>query len=178
VQQIVAGRGLLADAREGSERAFESLLAPLIDPGYRLACGMLHDGNAANDAVQEAALKAWRKLGQLQTAEKARSWFLGIVANECRNARRLKWKTGVTLGLPPLHERSHEERVLGGTDIERAIAKLKHEDRAVVILFFYLDLPLEEVASVTGTSVAAARARLYRAIRKLRPDLEIEEALK
>jgi RNA polymerase sigma-70 factor (ECF subfamily) len=68
--------------------------------------------------------------------------------------------------------------VLGGTDIERAIAKLKHEDRAVVILFFYLDLPLEEVASVTGTSVAAARARLYRAIRKLRPDLEIEEALK
>jgi RNA polymerase sigma-70 factor, ECF subfamily len=49
---------------------------------------MLHDAPAAEDAVQEASLIAWRKLGRLQDQSRLRAWFLGIVANECRNARR------------------------------------------------------------------------------------------
>jgi DNA-directed RNA polymerase specialized sigma24 family protein len=47
----------------------------------------------------------------------------------------------------------------------------------VVVLYFYVDLPLEEVAVVVGSSVGAARARLYRAVKRLRPDLETQEAL-
>jgi RNA polymerase sigma-70 factor, ECF subfamily len=177
VVQTLADLSLLAHAREGSDRAFESLLGPVIEPGYRLACGMLRDEQAAHDVVQESALKAWRKLGQLQAEERILPWFLGIVANECRNARRLKWTASVTLGLPEVEAKSQEEHVLRGTDLRRALGKLKHEDRAVVVLFFYLDLPLEQVAAITGCSVAAARARLYRTIHKLRPDLEIQEAV-
>jgi DNA-directed RNA polymerase specialized sigma24 family protein len=48
----------------------------------------------------------------------------------------------------------------------------------VVVLYFYLDMPLEEVAAIMGSSTGAARARLYRAISKLRPGVAIEEALK
>src|SRR5215467_1193369 len=174
---MLADRTLLADALEGSERAFEGLLGPVIEPGYRLACGMLTDEHAAHVVVQESAVKAWRKLGKLEAEEKILPWFLGIVANECRNARRLKWTSSVTLGLPDVEAKSHEERVLRGSDLRRALGRLKHQDRAVVVLFFYLDMPLEQVALITGSSVAAARARLYRSIQKLRPDLEIQEAL-
>jgi RNA polymerase sigma-70 factor, ECF subfamily len=162
-----------------SERTFADLLTPLIEPGFRLALGMLHDPSAAEDAVQEASLTAWRKLARIQDRTRLRAWFLGVVANNCRNTRRRKWVADVRLGLPDqLAVVSSEETSLRATDLRRAVARLRHEDRLVVVLYFYLDMPLEDVAAVTGSSVAAARARLYRSIQRLRPELAIEEALK
>lgn len=176
--QQVAGVGTLGAASSAGEQAFTDLLVPLVQSGYRLACAMLHDSQAAQDVVQDASLTAWRKFGRLEDREHARSWFLGIVANECRNARRKKWVVGVTLGLPSrLSVRSAEERIVEGEDVRRALARLRHKDRLVVALFFYLDMPLEEVAAVVGDSVGATRARLYRSIQRLRPDLGLEEAL-
>jgi len=72
---------------------------------------------------------------------------------------------------------STEEATLRGADLRRAISRLGHDDRLVVVLYFYLDLPVDEVATVAGSSVGATRARLYRAIRKLRPDVAVEEEL-
>jgi RNA polymerase sigma-70 factor, ECF subfamily len=162
-----------------SERTFADLLTPLIEPGFRLAVGMLHDPSAAEDAVQEASFTAWRKLGRIQDQDRLRAWFLGVVANKCRNARRRKWVADVRLGLPEqLSVVSGEERSLRGTDLRRAIARLRHAARLVVVLYFYLDMPLEDVAAVARTSVAAARARLYRSVQRLRPELAIEEALR
>ena len=65
-----------------------------------------------------------------------------------------------------------------GADLRRAIMRLRHRDRLVVALFFYLDLPIEDVAVVVGDSVSATRGRLYRSIKRLRPDVDLEEALK
>jgi RNA polymerase sigma factor (sigma-70 family) len=162
-----------------SERTFADLLTPLIEPGFRLALGMLHDPQAAEDAVQEASFTAWRKLGRIQDQSRLRSWFLGVVANKCRNARRRKWVADVRLGLPEqLAVVSGEESSLRGTDLRRAVAHLRHDDRLVVVLYFYLDMPLEDVATVAGISVGAARARLYRSVRRLRPELAIQEALR
>jgi DNA-directed RNA polymerase specialized sigma24 family protein len=102
-----------------------------------------------------------------------------VVANNCRNARRRKWVADVRLGLPEqLSVVSGEERSLRGTDLRRAIARLRHEDRLVVVLYFYLDMPLEDVAAVARCSVGAARARLYRSVQRLRPELAVEEALR
>lgn len=165
-------------ASPAGERDFADLLRPLIEPGFRLALAMLHDRQAAEDAVQEASFTAWRKLARMQDAGRLRPWFLGVVANKCRHARRNKWVAGVSLGLPDqLSVISPEERTLRGADLRRAMARLPHEDRLVVVLYFYLDMPLEEVAAVAGSSVGAARARLYRSIKRLRPDLSIQEAL-
>jgi RNA polymerase sigma-70 factor, ECF subfamily len=162
-----------------SERTFADLLSPLIEPGFRLALGMLHDPSAAEDAVQEASFTAWRKLARIQDRGRLRAWFLGVVANKCRNARRRKWVADVRLGLPEqLSVVSGEERSLSGTDLRRAIARLRHEDRLVVVLYFYLDMPLEDVAAVARTSVGAARARLYRSVQRMRPELAVEEALR
>jgi RNA polymerase sigma-70 factor, ECF subfamily len=167
-----------SSAGVASEAAFAELLRPLIDPGFRLALAMLHDAQAAEDAVQEASFTAWRKLGRMQDKGRLRPWFLGVVANKCRNARRKRWVASVDLGLPEeLSVKSAEDRTLRGADLRRAVARLRHEDRLVVVLYFYLDMPLDEVAAVTGSSSGAARARLYRALKKLRPDLAIQEAL-
>lgn len=161
-----------------SERAFTDLIAPLMHPAYGLARAMLHDSAAAEDAVQEALLRAWRKVERLDDQSRLRPWFLGIVANECRNARRKRWITRVRIGLPiGLATSSHEDRSVRRQDLLHALRRLGHKDRLVVSLYFYLDMPLDEVAAVMGTSVAAARRRLYRAIARLRPDIAIQEAL-
>ena len=103
------------------EQTFADLLQPLIEPGFRLALAMLHDPQAAEDAVQEASFTAWRKVARMQDQGKLRPWFLGVVANKCRNARRTKWVAGVSLGLPEqLSVVSAEEPTLRGTDLRRA----------------------------------------------------------
>src|SRR4029077_3608087 len=92
---LPAAMTLLQAAKQGDDGAFEVLLQPLLEPGYRLARGMLQDHHAAQGTVQEAAFKAWRKLRQLRDGSEMRPWFLGIVANECRSARRSRWSSVV-----------------------------------------------------------------------------------
>ena len=156
---------------------FGPLLQDLLIPGYRLACGMLHDAAAAEDVVQEAALKAWRKREQLRPESDARPWFLAIVANECRSVRRRCWWSVLPLGLREPPGPSEEQPTTDGLDLRRALRRLPVGDQLVVVLFFYLDLPLDEVARASGLTVTAARSRLYRALKKLRPDMELEEAM-
>lgn len=176
--QRVADIKSAGDRAEG-DREFADLLRPLIEPGFRLALAMLHDAQAAEDAVQEAAFTAWSKLGRLRDRGRLRPWFLGVVANKCRNARRSTWTSVVTLGVPEhLSVVSAEERVLRGSDLRQAVAGLRHEDRLVVVLYFYLDMPLDEVAAIAGSSLGATRARLYRAVKRLRPGVDVEEAMR
>ena len=156
---------------------FGPLLQDLLLPGYRLACGMLHDAVAAEDVVQEAALKAWRRRGQLRPKSDARPWFLAIVANECRSVRRRRWWSVLPLGPRELPRPSDEPATAERLDLRRALRRLPVSDQLVVVLFFYLDLPLDEVARASGLTVTAARSRLYRALKKLRPEMEREEAM-
>ena len=174
----VARQTVEAGGLEG-EDPFNVLMRALVQPGYRLACAMLHDAQLAEDVVQDASLIAWRKMKQLEDRTRAKAWFLGIVANECRNARRNRWWGRVTLGLPAtLSVAPGEEKWVNDADVRDALRRLSHADRLVVSLYFYLDLPLDEVANVLATNVEAARKRLYRAVRRLRPDLEVEEDLR
>lgn len=159
-----------------SESTFADLLKPLVEPGFRLALAMLHDPAAAEDAVQEASFTAWRKLGVMADRGKLRPWFLGVVANKCRNARRNRW-TGRMELTNEMSVASSEETTVRGEDLRRAIARLGYDDRLAVVLYFYLDMPVDEVATVAGKSVGATRTRLHRAIKKLRPDVAVEEAL-
>ena len=83
---------LILSATAGDADSFAALIEPLLDPAYRLAAVMLADRSSAEDAVQEASIKAWHKLGQLRGDLKSlRPWFLSIVANECRMAKRQRW---------------------------------------------------------------------------------------
>jgi RNA polymerase sigma factor (sigma-70 family) len=178
VMQVAEGKRP-TDVLALREGAFADLLRPLVDPGFRLALAMLHDAQAAEDVVQEASFVAWQKVATMRDPDRLRSWFLGVVANKCRNARRGKWAAIVRLGVPDhLSVVSAEEHALRGADLRRAVAALREKDRLVVVLYFYLDMPLSEVAAVTGSTLAATRARLYRSIQRLRPGVDFEEALR
>jgi len=158
----------LARAGQGDADAFTSLIEPLLDPAYRLAAVMLNDRSTAEDAVQEASVKAWRKLRQLRgNAQALRPWFLSIVANECRMIRRGRWWSVVRM--PDIHRESAADET--NTDLRRALRRLNAEERLPLVLHFYLDLPLDEIARTIRTSPSAARSRIYRAAKKLRADL-------
>ena len=68
-------------AGAASAGSFDELLGPLLEPAYLLAAAMLGDRSLAEDAVQEASLKAWRKIDSVRDPGALRSWFLSIVAN-------------------------------------------------------------------------------------------------
>jgi RNA polymerase sigma factor (sigma-70 family) len=163
---------LIQAAKSGDEEAFEILLGPLLEPGYRLAGGMLQDPQAAQDAVQEAAFKAWRKLGQLRDGSEMRPWFLGIVANECRTARRSRWSSVLTLFQPPAREAAATDALVNRMELRRALRGLDEKKRLALVLHWYLDLPLEEVAAITGSSIHAVEGRLRRGMQELRQRME------
>ena len=160
--------GLIEAARGGDESAFDSLVGPLIDSAYKLAVVFLRDPNEAQDAVQEATVRAWRSLGRLRDEAAVRQWFFAIVANQCRSMRRARWWSVVRLESISRREQdldeSHDQRL----DLGRELSKLPATDRAVIFLFFYLDLPLNEVAKVLRISPQAAKSRVHRAVTRLR----------
>ena len=152
------------------EADFDALVGPHLEAGYRTALAILRNPDEAHDAVQEAAFKAWRRIKKLNEASSARAWFLAIVANQCRSMRRTRWWSVIRL---PHVEPGGQDFPSDATDIGRAISKLPHEDRLALFLHFYLDLPMEEVGAVLGLTAAGAKTRVYRAAKKLRPDLEM-----
>jgi RNA polymerase sigma-70 factor (ECF subfamily) len=164
----------LAMMRGQTDRAdFDALVGPHLDAGYRTALAILRDPDAAHDAVQEASLKAWRKLNQLHEGKTARPWFLTIVANQCRSERRRHWWSVIRMADVENDTKPGGEASAESVDIDRELAKLPREDRLALFLYFYLDLPMEEVGDVLGVSAAGAKTRVYRAAKKLRPGLEM-----
>jgi len=165
---------LMSSAAAGDADSFAVLIEPLLDPAYRLAAVMLADRASAEDAVQEASIKAWRKLRQLRGDLKSlRPWFLSIVANECRMAKRQRWWSVLKVADVPA---AQTKDAPGATsDLHEALLKLSPEERLPLVLHFYLDLPLDEVARALRVSPAAAKSRIYRAAKRLRSDLTLEE---
>ena len=174
---VIAEDWTLRDARAGDPAAFDALLAPLLDPAYRLASVLLGDRTEAEDAVQEAALKAWKRIDQLHDRTRLRAWFLSVVANECRMARRRPWWSVLRLRDVGGERPSPEDTAVRNLDLQAAIGRLPAEDRLALFSYFYLDLPLEEAARVMGVPLGTAKSRIYRAARRLRPDVTLEEVI-
>jgi RNA polymerase sigma-70 factor, ECF subfamily len=166
---LASDAGLVAAAIAGDEAAFDSLVGPLVDPGFKLAMVMLRDSGEAQDAVQEACIMAWRKLSQLRGEDQLRPWFLSIVANRCRTIRRARWWSMVRIA-EVRAELRHSQRVdfESQLDLDRELHKLPRRQRAALFLFFYLDLSLVDVAEVLKVSPQAAKSLVHRAVVNLR----------
>lgn len=166
----------MARARAGDANAFEELLTPVLDPALRLAITMLNDRSAGEDAVQEAALKAWRKLGQFRAGSDLRPWFLTIVANECRSSRRSGWWRVIRSGqvVDSWRHRPEEDELINRVDLASALERLPKQHLLVLTLYYHLDLPIDEVARVLRCSRGAAKVRIHRALRALSPSLTME----
>jgi RNA polymerase sigma-70 factor (ECF subfamily) len=167
---------LVDRARAGDGGAFAELLLPEYRAGVRLANALLHNLDEAEDAVQEAAIKAWRKLGNLREGSALRPWFLAIVANECRNVKRSKWwSSRAHDDVPDLAAAAVD--VVAAVDLRRALAHLDYDQRLVLVLRYFLDMPFEEIGLTLAISPKAARSRVERAVNRLRPILRIQEAV-
>ena len=133
---------------------------------------MLNDRTAAEDAVQEAAVKAWRARDRFRPDAELRPWFLTIVANECRSARRARWWR--VLRFPEVMGERRPDRLEERIDLETALGRLPQTHLLVLSLYYHLDLPIDEVAKVLGCTENAARQRLHRALVALRPAMAVE----
>jgi RNA polymerase sigma-70 factor, ECF subfamily len=175
---MTSGDDPLSRAKAGDRSGFDELVGPLIDQGFRLAFGMLHDREAAEDAVQEATVRSWRKLANLRPGTEMRPWFLAIVANQCRTTARGRWWSVIRLeGRAPTSGGGFEDRIVRGADLRAALRKVVLEQREALVLRYYLDLPLEEVAAIAGVPVGTVKSRINRGLAAMRPHFEAVEAL-
>jgi RNA polymerase sigma-70 factor, ECF subfamily len=170
-----AEQALIARAQGGDRVAYEHLLEPAIRSATRLAFAMLHDRSEAEDAFQESALRAWRRLRNLREGSPFQPWFIGIVANQCREVRRSRWWQVVRLPEATAMEPVDEGAWLEGEDLRRAVNRLPHDQRAAILLHFHLDMPLIDVAIALGISQAGVKTRINRALKRLRPAMGVSE---
>lgn len=164
--------------------AFERRVLPHLDAGYNLARWLLHGDSQAEDAVQEAALRAMRYFDSLQ-GEDARPWFLGIVRRTCFDAlaRARQWPqpTGDDedgQGSDTADSAAGPEALLYGREIgarvDAAIRALAPPLREVVVLRELEGLDYAAIARIAGVPVGTVMSRLSRARERLRQALATE----
>ena len=166
---------LLERAQGGDRLAFEDLFTPHVADGFRLAVAMLQRREDAEDAVQNALLKAWRRLSTFRTGCDIRPWFLTIVANECRSLRRGRWWSVARMADIHTNGAQAAGPLPAEMDLRRALARLPADQRLLIVLHYYLDLTFGEVAAVVGGSPEAAKSRTFRILRKLRLSEDLVE---
>ena len=174
---------LVARAKRGDHDAYESLLREHETLAFRVAYAIVGTAADAEEVVQDAFVKAYNALGRFRHGSQFRPWLLRIVANEARNRRRALGRRGHLLqraaddaasGDPA---RSPEAEVV---DAERrhelfaAVARLKENDRVAVVARYFLGLTDDETAAALGVRRGAVKMRVFRALERLRAELEIE----
>jgi RNA polymerase sigma-70 factor (ECF subfamily) len=121
----------------------------------------------AEDAAQEAAVRAWRRRDSCQTPERPGAWVATIARREALRLARPA-RTDPLEEIAEVAEDSHEDDVLGQTDIERAIAGLSGLDREIVRGRYWDDLDYRQLSRMLHISEGTARVRLHRALASMR----------
>jgi len=174
-----AMRELVTRARDGDRDAFSELAAGSIGRLTAVARMILRDEYAAQDAVQETYLQAWRSLPGLRDPDRFEAWLRRILVRSCFIAiRRGKRSEAHEIQLTPGDEPTipgAERAITLHDQLERGLARLSAEHRAVVVLVYYLDLPLADAAGAMGVPVGTAKSRLNRATQALRAAVEADE---
>lgn len=138
---------------------------------YRLAGLILGDASEAEEAVADAFEHALRHADELRDPDRFRAWFDRILANACRD--RLRRRRGIRLIVMPddVIDRADPFRhSLARDEALRAIATLEPDERIVVVLHFWADLTLDDIAGRLGWPSGTVRSRFYRGLERLRHD--------
>jgi len=168
---------IVVRAQHGDQASFASLMEAIDDRFHGVAFGILRDMELAQDAVQAALLTLWRDLPKLRDPAAFEAWSYRLLVRACyaesRRARR--WLPNLAGGTAREHPVEGGIAVVVDRDqLERGFRRLSMDQRAVVVLHHYLDLPLERVAHTLGIPEGTARSRLFRAVRALRASLEAD----
>ncbi|MDA0353493.1 MAG: sigma-70 family RNA polymerase sigma factor [Chloroflexi bacterium] len=173
---------LIARAQDGDLPSFNSLVVRFQDPVYSLALRMLGSQEAAEDATQEAFIRAWRRIDTFRGG-RFQSWLFTIVANLSRDELRRRGRRPQTsldaarddpnrASLDPVDDRPSPEAVAEQGDLrailESALAQLPDDWREIVLLSDVQDLAYDEIARITGLPLGTVKSRLSRARGRLR----------
>ena len=170
--------GLVERAREGDRHAFAELIrlaGARLDATARL---ILRDPDLAQDAVQETLIRAWRSLPGLRDPSTFDHWLHSLVAHACIDLARKRRRRVVEVELTPLHFTEvldHAGQVAARDLLDHALARLEPEERAVVVLHYFLDLPLPRVARMLGIPGGTAKSRLHRSLGAMRSAMAIDD---
>jgi RNA polymerase sigma-70 factor (ECF subfamily) len=162
---------------------FASLVDRHLDANYRLAAVILGSAADAEDAVHEAAVRAWAGFGGLRDPERFAQWFGRIVVNVCRDELRARRRRPV-LDLGPGLLGITEELLRAGDPTEsigqrdallRSFDRLDLDHRIVLALRYWRDLPVDAIAEQLGIPSGTVKSRLNHARLRLRAELTREE---
>jgi RNA polymerase sigma-70 factor (ECF subfamily) len=183
---VVVGRPLtehelVERARAGDGSAYASLVRDHEETAFRIAYVICGNAADAEEAAQEAFVKAFRALGRFRSGEPLRPWLLAIVANEARNRRRSAGRRAALVlraageGRPSGEAApSPEAALLAGerrATLLAAMARLHERDRTVIACRYLLDLSEAETAAALDVRPGTVKSRLSRALDRLREEV-------
>lgn len=153
------------------EEETERILLSQYERYYRLAYSYLQNSDDALDAVQESAFKAIRDCRQVENGDYLATWIYRIVVNTSLDMLRRRRREVLGAETVPQADENGESGYREA-DLRALLDGLDEKSRTVVTLRYFEDLKLEEIARVTGENVNTVKARLYRALRRLREFLQ------
>ena len=167
----------MADVVKGPDNTLDQVFRRIVDMYQtqllRLCAAQLQDSVLAEDAVQETFLKVYRALPSLKEAAGEKAWVMKIAVNTCRDIRRSAWfrhvDRRVTPETFPEPQTSADEADDG---LARAIAALSPKLREVILLFYYQDMKLSDIARILNIPISTVASRLARARKRLKESLE------
>jgi RNA polymerase sigma factor (sigma-70 family) len=175
--------GLVARAQSGDARAYQNLVEEHQTIAFRTAYLITGSAAEAEDAVQDAFVKAFYALGRFRPDAPFRPWVLRIVANEARNRRRSAGRrerlalraaedplSGGAVPSPEAALLASEQRA----ELLAAVEQLRDGDRLVIAFRYFLDLSEEETAAALGWRRGTVKSRLSRALERLRERMGVE----
>jgi RNA polymerase sigma-70 factor (ECF subfamily) len=148
-----------------------------LDRSYRLAGLILGDALEAEDAVQDALLRAWRSTASLRDVEGFQAWFDRILVNGCRDRLRRR-KTVRFIPLDPTMDPAAAgdpfRAIVERDALLAGLKALDPDERVVVVLHYWADLSLEHIADRIGAPIGTVKSRLHRARGVLRDQLSAD----
>jgi RNA polymerase sigma-70 factor (ECF subfamily) len=170
---------LVVRAQAGDREAFASLAAGSLGRLNGVARLILRDRDAADDAVQDALVAAWRSLRALREPDRFDAWLSRLLVRACYDhARRGTRRRAVEAQVTPIDEPSAadaQSTVVIRDQLERVLGRLSTEQRAAVVLVYYLDLSLPDAAASLGIPVGTLKSRLHRALGALHAIVDADE---
>jgi RNA polymerase sigma-70 factor, ECF subfamily len=169
-------RNLVEAARRGDHEAFEVLAASAGDRLYAVARLILRSAEIAEDAVQEALVRAWRELPSLRDPDRFDAWLHRLVVNACADQGRQLRRWSQQVRPIPVNAVVDDETqsVADREQLQRGFSRLKPEQRAVVVLHYYSGFSAAEIARILGIPEGTARSRLHYATEAMRAALEAD----
>lgn len=161
----------------GDHDAFAALIGAASTRLYALACLILRDSDRAEDAAQDAFIRAWREVPRLRDPERFDAWLRRLVVNSCYDeARRSKRRAEVTLR--SVGERSviDTSNAFAETDrVERAFRRLPLDQRSVLVLQHYFSLSHVEIAETLALPLGTVKSRVRYGIAAMRAAMEADD---